>query len=174
MAGQCAKKCQKVKRQRTDFHHKTALALVRQYDTIYLEDLQIRNMSRRPASKPDDNGGYEHNGAACKAGLNKSINDAGWYTFRVMLACKAAWAGKRVEAIPPAFTTQECSNTLADGTVCAERVYKSLSIRTHICPRCGYIADRDANAARNIQWAGQALRGVPAVVGALNREAPCL
>jgi putative transposase len=172
--GQCAKKHQKVKRQRTDFHHKTALNLVRQYDVIYLEGLQIRNMSRRPAPKPDGNGGYEHNGAAYKAGLNKSINDAGWYTFRLILACKAEWAGKRVEAIPPAFTTQECSNTLPDGTVCAERVNKSLSIRTHICPRCGYIADRDENAARNIQWAGLALRGVPAVVEALNREAPCL
>jgi putative transposase len=170
--GQCAKKHQKVKRQRTDFHHKTALDLVRKYDVIYQEDLQVRNMSRRPAPKPDGNGGYLHNGAARKAGLNMSINDAGWYTFRMILACKAEWAGKRVEAIPAAFTTQECSNRLADGTVCGEQVKKSLSIRTHLCPRCGYIADRDENAARNIQWAGQALRGVPTLVGATNREAP--
>jgi putative transposase len=94
--GQCAKQHQKVKRQRSDFHHKTALDLVRQYDVIYLEDLQIRNMSRRRAPKPDGSGGYEHNGASRKAGLNKSINDAGWYTFRRMLACKPAWAGTRV------------------------------------------------------------------------------
>ena len=43
-----AKRHQKVRRQRHDFHHKTALALVRQYDTIYLEDLQVSNLSRRP------------------------------------------------------------------------------------------------------------------------------
>ena len=46
--GQCAKKDQKVKRQRCDFHHKTALALVRQYDVIYLEDLQIHTLGHRP------------------------------------------------------------------------------------------------------------------------------
>jgi transposase len=61
-----------------------------------------------------------------------------------------------------------------DGTRCAERVKKSLSVRTHVCPSCGLILDRDENATRNILWAGQALRGVGAVVSALNREAPCL
>jgi putative transposase len=73
-----AKRHQKVKRQRSDFHHKTALKLVRQYDTIYLEDLQVTNLSKRPAPKPDGQGGYLHSGASAKAGLNKSINDAGW------------------------------------------------------------------------------------------------
>jgi putative transposase len=149
----CAKQQQHVRRQRIDFHHKTALALMRQYDVIYLEDLQVRNLSRRPAPIPglDGSGNYLHNGAAEKSGLNKSITDAGWYAFRIILACKAAWAGKRVQAIPPAFSTQECSNLLADGTICGERVKKSLSMRTHMCPRYGYILDRDENAARTIQ-----------------------
>jgi putative transposase len=146
---QCAQKHQKAKRQRSDFHHKTALALVREYDVIYLEDLQNRNMSRRPAPIPDGNGGYEHKGASRKAGLNKSIHDAGWYAFRRILACKAEWAGKRVEAIPPKNTTQDCSG-------CGERIYKSLSVRTHVCPTCGLVLDRDENAALNILWAGQA------------------
>jgi transposase len=44
-----AKRHQKVKRQRTDFHYTTALDLVRAYDTIYLEDLQVANMRKRPA-----------------------------------------------------------------------------------------------------------------------------
>jgi putative transposase len=81
--------------------------------------------------------------------LNKSINDAGWHAFRQILACKAAWAGKRVEAIPPAYTSQECSG-------CGERVRKSLSVRTHVCPRCGLVLDRDENAAVNMLRAGQA------------------
>jgi putative transposase len=158
-----AKRHQKVHRQRTDFHHKTALALVRQYDTIYLEDLQIRNLSHRPAPVSDGNGGYEHNGASQKAGLNKSIQDAGWYSFRIILSCKAEWASKRVEVVPPAYTSQGCSG-------CGARVEKSLSVRTHVCTNCSLILDRDEHAARNIQWLGQSLRGVPAVAGAVNRE----
>src|ERR1700746_1602069 len=80
----------------------------------------------------------------------------------MILASKAEWAGKRVEAVPPAYTSQDCSG-------CGERVEKSLSVRTHVCPSCGLKLDRDENAARNIQWAGQALRGVLAQAGASHR-----
>ncbi|HEU4782123.1 MAG TPA: transposase [Ktedonobacterales bacterium] len=131
-----AGKHQKVRRQRQDFHHKTTLALVRQYDTIYLEDLRVRNLVRN------------HH-------LAKSIHDAGWTQFRTLLEYKAACAGKRVVAVEPAYTSQDCSG-------CGERVSKSLSVRTHICPSCGFIADRDHNAALNIYRAGQARRGAVA------------
>jgi len=125
---------QTVKRQRADFHHKTALHLLRQYDTIYLEDLRVANMVQN-----------RH--------LAKSISDAGWAQFRTILEAKAACAGRRVVAVPPAYTSQDCSG-------CGERVPKSLSVRTHVCTACGLVLDRDENAARNIQWAGQALRGL--------------
>jgi putative transposase len=160
-----AKRPQQGRRQRTDFHHKTALDLLRQYDVLSLEDLQIRNMSRRPAPQPqpDGSGSYLRNGARAKAGLTKSIQDAGWHAFRLILTCKAAWAGKRVEAVPPAYTSQDCSG-------CGKRMRKSLSVRTHVCPHCGLVLDRDENAALTIHWRGQRLRGVPAVAGAVNRE----
>jgi putative transposase len=156
-------KHQQVRRQRRDFHHKTALALVRRYDVIYLEDMPVRNLSHRPEPQPDGDGGYRHNGAGAKAGLNKSIHDAGWSAFRIILACKAAWAGKRVEAVPPAYTSQDCSG-------CGERVRKSLSVRTHVCPTCGLILDRDENAALNIQWRGQRLRGLAGLPAGVNPE----
>src|SRR5258708_4021136 len=163
VVAQCAKKHQHVRRQRTDFHHKTALMLVRQYDVIYVEAIQPANLSRRPVPVPDENGGYLHNGAGGKAGLNKSIHDAGWGRFLSILACKAVWAGKRVEVVHPAYTSQDCSG-------CGERVPKRLSVRTHVCPSCGLVMDRDENAAKNIQRFGQRLRGVPAMAGAMNRE----
>ncbi len=162
-AAQCARKHQHVRRQRADFHHKTALALARVYDAIYVEAIQPANLSRRPDPKPDGNGGYEQNGAARKAGLNKSVQDAGWRQFLSILAYKAACAGKRVEAVPPAYTSQDCSG-------CGARIRKGLSVRTHACTNCGLILDRDENAARNILWLGQSLRGVPALAGAVNRE----
>jgi putative transposase len=133
-----AKAHQKVRRQRTDFHHKVALALVRRYDTIYHEDLQTANMLRN------------HH-------LAKSIADAGWSTFLSVLAFKAVCAGKRAVAVPPAYTSQQCS-----GSGCGELVYKGLSVRWHACPHCGTSLHRDHNAARNIERAGQALRGAVA------------
>ncbi len=147
-----AKAHQRVKRQRVDFQHKVALQLVRDNDVIYLEDLQVANLRRRPTPKPDGNGGFLPNGATRKAGLNKSISDAGWANFRRILDYKAACAGKRVEAIPPAYTSQDCSG-------CGESVAKSLSVRPHVCPSCGLVMDRDENAAVNILRAGQARQG---------------
>ena len=155
-AGQLlARKLQRLRRQRKDFHYKTALTLVREYDVIYHEAIQPANLTHRPAPIPDNHGGYLRNGAAYKATLNRLILDAAWSQFLTILAFKAAWAGKRVEAVPPAYTSQDCSG-------CGKRVPKTLRDRTHSCPECGLVLDRDENAARNIQRAGQALRGVVA------------
>jgi putative transposase len=133
---------QKVQRQRRDFHHQTALALLRRYDVIYLEDLRVRNLVRN-------------------AHLAKSISDAGWAAFRTILDAKAACAGRQMIAVPSAYTSQDCSG-------CGERVHKSLSVRTHVCPSCGLVLDRDENAAKNILRAGQARQGAMALAAALN------
>ena len=140
----CAKQYQTLKRQRADFQHKTARLLVQTYDVIYLEDLSVSNMVRTHR-------------------LAKSISDAGWAQFRSTLAYKAACAGKRVVAVPPRYTSQDCSG-------CGKRVPKSLSVRTHVCPSCGLVVDRDENAARNIFGAGQALRGAEALAAVVKRE----
>jgi putative transposase len=131
-----AKAHQTVRRQRTDFHHKTALALVQSYDTIYHEDLQTANMLKN------------HH-------LAKSIADAGWSAFLSILAFKAVYAGKRMVAVPPAYTSQTCSG-------CGVMVHKGLSVRWHACPDCGASLHRDHNAARNIERLGQSRRGAVA------------
>jgi putative transposase len=128
-----AKAHQKVKRQRQDFHHKTALTLVRANGTIYHENLQPANMVKN------------HH-------LAKSISDAAWGAFLIILADKAAWAGRRIVAVNPAFTSQTCSG-------CGVIVSKGLSVRWHSCPECGVALHRDHNAAKNIERLGQSLRG---------------
>jgi putative transposase len=137
-----AKARQRVQRQRADFHHKTALALLRAHDTLYLEELRVSNLVRN------------HH-------LAKSIHDAGWAAFRTILEAKAGCAGRRVIAVPAQYTTQDCSG-------CGERVPKSLSIRTHVCLSCGLVLDRDENAAQNTLRAGQALQGAVASAAVMN------
>ena len=102
-----AKAQQHIARQRRDFHHKLARTLVQPYDTIYYKDLRVRNMVQN------------HH-------LAKSISDAGWSAFLIILTVKAANAGKRVQAVHPAFTSQACS-----GVGCGVIVQKGLSIRWH-------------------------------------------
>ena len=97
--------------------------------------------------------------------LAKSISDAGWGAFLIILTHKAAYAGRRVMGVNPAFTSQRCS-----GPGCGVLVYKGLSVRWHACPECGTSLHRDHNAAKNIEWAGQALRGGVAVAASENRE----
>lgn len=109
--------------QRRDFHHKVALALVREHGLVAHEDLNVKGI--------------------VKTRLAKSAHDAGWSGFLAILAHKAEGAGVRVVAVNPVNTTQACSE-------CGFLVPKTLSDRVHSCSHCGYEADRDLNAARNI------------------------
>jgi putative transposase len=124
-----AKAHQTVRRQRADFNHKTALALVRSNDAIYHEDMQTANMLKN------------HH-------LAKSIQDAGWSAFLTTLSYKAVCAGRSMIAVPPAFTSQRCSG-------CGVLVSKGLSVRWHSCPECGTSLHRDHNAALNILALGK-------------------
>lgn len=114
----------KVQRQRRDFAVKTARCVVKSADFVALEDLQIRNMVKN------------HH-------LAKSISDAAWGDFRRWVEYFGKVFGSATVAVAPHYTSQNCSN-------CGETAKKSLSTRTHICPHCGHVQDRDHNAAINI------------------------
>ncbi|WP_230196799.1 RNA-guided endonuclease InsQ/TnpB family protein [Streptomyces coriariae] len=140
----------KVRRQRLDHAHKTALGLVRAHDVIAHEDLKIRNMSRAPAPKPDPDqaGTFLPNGAAAKAGLNQSINDAGWGVFLTILHAKAASAGREVIAVDPRNTSRtcpQCGHTAKENRLTQEKFH---------CVACGHTAHADAVAATNVLRAG--------------------
>jgi putative transposase len=118
----------KINRQRRDHHFKVARQYALGYHHIVVEDLRILNLVKN------------HH-------LAKSILDAAWGAFLDILTAKAASAGHEVIRVNPRFTTQTCHQ-------CGQMVQKSLSVRTHICPFCGCVADRDVNAAKNILQAG--------------------
>lgn len=117
----------KINRQRKDHAVKLARCVVLSNDLIAYEDLRIKNLVRNHC-------------------LAKSINDAGWYLFRVWLEYFGQVFGRATVAVNPAYTSQECSE-------CGTMVKKSLSTRTHAC-QCGCELDRDHNAAINILQAG--------------------
>ena len=121
---QLAKAHLKVQRQREDFARKQANALITSSDLIAFEDLQIRNLVKN-----------RH--------LSKSIHDAGWGQFLTWVKAYGVMHDIPVIAVPPKWTSADCS-------ACGTRVHKSLSVRTHICPSCGVVLDRDHNAALNI------------------------
>jgi len=114
----------KVRNQRKDFHHKLSRKLVNQHDLICFEDLNIKNMIQ--------NNEY-----------NKSIHDVGWANFLFMIEYKAEEAGAQISKVNPSYTSINCSD-------CGFPVYKDIHTRTHLCPNCGLLIDRDHNSAINI------------------------
>ncbi|MFG2794988.1 RNA-guided endonuclease InsQ/TnpB family protein [Streptomyces sp. NPDC048419] len=149
-----AKLHRKVRRQRLDHAHKTALGLVREHDCIAHEDLKIRNMSRAPAPKPDPDQkrAFLPNGASAKAALNRSIADAGWGVFLAILAAKAEGAGREVIAVDPRNTSRrcpKCGHTAKENRPTQEKFH---------CQACGHNAHADTVGALNVLRAGLARR----------------
>ncbi|MFK0732902.1 MAG: RNA-guided endonuclease InsQ/TnpB family protein [Gloeotrichia echinulata GP01] len=123
-----ARKHLKVSRQREEFVKRVALRLIKSNDLVAYEDLNVKGMVKNRR-------------------LAKSISDAGWSKFRQWLDYFGYKYGKITIAVAPHNTSQNCSN-------CGFKVKKSLSTRTHVCPHCGYVEDRDINAAINILQKG--------------------
>ncbi|HZU02826.1 MAG TPA: transposase [Ktedonobacteraceae bacterium] len=143
-ADRVAKAHKKIRNQRRDFQQKHSRLLVDTFEIIVFEDLSLHHMVKRPKAVVSENGKYLPNGAAAKAGLNKSIVDAGWASFIELVKHKAEYAGVTVMQVDPKKTSQMCSACGKEGE------HKDLSVRTHSCVHCGIVLDRDHNAAINI------------------------
>lgn len=114
---------QRTANQRHDFHNQLSTRLIREFGTVAVEKLNIKGLA--------------------KSHVSKSIGDAGWGQFLAMLEYKALEHGSQFAKVNARNTSQLCS-------ACGCIVKKSLSVREHNCPECGYIANRDVNAARVI------------------------
>ncbi|MFB2896431.1 RNA-guided endonuclease InsQ/TnpB family protein [Aerosakkonemataceae cyanobacterium BLCC-F50] len=134
----------KVSRQRKDRAIKDALALVQSHDLVVYEALKVSNLVKNHK-------------------LAKSISDASWYQFTQWVNYFAKIHKITCIAVPPQFTTIDCS-------VCGAKVHKTLSTRTHQCPHCKTVLDRDFNAAINIlkkglKYLGEYLNGTAGQTG---------
>ncbi|SFL23160.1 RNA-guided endonuclease InsQ/TnpB family protein [Streptomyces pini] len=160
-ARKVAKLHAKIRRQRADFHHKAARALVTGNDVIAHERLNTAGMTRSPAPRPDPDkdGAFLLNGAAAKAGLIRGILDAGWGQFLGILANKAESAGRRVIPVDPRNTSITCPPSRGGcGHVDKSNHVTQAAFR---CTACGFAANADHVGAANVlDRAGLVLCGV--------------
>ena len=133
-----------IARQRANHLHQASARLVRDYDVIAVEALNVKALAR--------------------GRLAKDVHDASWTRFISMLRYKAACAGARLIEVDPQDTTQDCSG-------CGSKVPKRLADRHHECPHCGLSIDRDLNAARNILHRGGVAPGLRNVAGSCGKRA---
>ncbi len=120
-----------ISNQRDDFLHKLSRQYVDTYATICVENLDVRVLKEKGNN----------------TGMHRSIHSVAWGRFFSYLSYKAESAGTKLIKVNPWNTTQMCSN-------CGQIVKKTLSDRVHECPDCGFVADRDYNAAVNIHRIG--------------------
>jgi putative transposase len=115
---------------RNDFQHKESYKIIRQYGTIFVEDLHVQGLSR--------------------GRLAKSVHDASWSSFLNKLSYKAEHAGRRFVPVNPRGTSQRCP--------CGADNSKKLSDREHVCTACGLATTRDHASALEIQRLGLSLQ----------------
>jgi putative transposase len=131
---------QRISRKRDIFHYNVAHQLVKNYDLIAVEDLNIKGLA--------------------KTRLAKSIYDVAWGKFLTILEAVALRSGVHFVKVSPHNTTVNCSR-------CGTKVPKTLSVRLHECPKCNLEMDRDENAAINVL--NKALTAVGLTVAAYRR-----
>ena len=129
---------------RQDYLHQVSTDISKNHALVVLEDLKVANMSRSASGTLDEPGKM----VAAKSGLNRSILDQGWYSFKTMLNYKLEHLGGELLLVDPRYTSQKCSN-------CGHTVKENrLSQAQFACMQCGHSENADINAAKNILAVG--------------------
>ncbi len=138
-----ARSCEKSANIRKDFHHKTSKALVECAEVLVFEDLRIKQMTKRPKAKyNEETGKTERKGAKAKAGLNRAILNVGWHQLHSFTKYKAYRTGKVIYKVSACYSSQECADC---GHTHPENRASQASF---VCQKCGHKDNADRNAAK--------------------------
>jgi len=132
---------------RQDYLHQVSTDISKNHALVVLEDLKVANMSKSASGTLAEPGKM----VAAKSGLNRSILDQGWHSFKSMLSYKLDHLGGELLLVDPRYTSQKCSS-------CGHTEKENrLSQAQFACMRCGFRENADINAAKNVLAAGHAV-----------------
>ncbi|WP_043885301.1 RNA-guided endonuclease InsQ/TnpB family protein [Gallibacterium anatis] len=142
-----AKLHHKIANCRKDFLHQTSSKISKNHAMIYVEDLQVSNMSRSAKGTVEEHG----KNVAAKSGLNQAILDQSWFEFRRQLDYKTQWQGGFLVAVPAQNTSRTCP---CCGHVAKENRQTQANFE---CVECGYTENADVVGAMNVLARGRAI-----------------
>ena len=142
-----AKLHHKIANCRKDFLHKISTQISKNHAMIYIEDLQVANMSKSAKGTAEQHG----NNVAAKSGLNRAILDQSWFEFRRQLDYKTQWRGGFLVAVPPQNSSRTCP-------CCGHISKENRQTQDHFeCVECGYTENADVVGAMNVLARGRAI-----------------
>ena len=142
-----AKLHHKIANCRKDFLHQTSSKISKNHAMIYIEDLQVSNMSKSAKGTAEAPG----KNVAAKSGLNQAILDQSWFEFRRQLDYKTQWQGGFLVAVPAQNTSRTCP---CCGHVAKENRQTQANFE---CVECGYTENADVVGALNVLGRGRAI-----------------
>ena len=132
---------------RKDFLHKISTHISKNHAMIYIEDLQVANMSKSAKGTAEQHG----KNVAAKSGLNRAILDQSWFEFRRQLDYKTQWQGGFLVAVPPQNSSRTCP-------CCGHISKENRQTQAHFeCVECGYTENADVVGAMNVLARGRAI-----------------
>ena len=142
-----AKLHHKIANCRKDFLHQTSSKISKNHAMIYIEYLQVSNMSRSAKGTVEEHG----KNVKQKSGLNRSILDQSWFEFRRQLDYKTIWNGGFLVAVPPQNTSRCCPN-------CGHTAKENRQTQADFeCVECGYTENADVVGALNVLARGRVI-----------------